>query len=45
VRRPSITKPLVGITGKWLRIEGVRGSNPLSSTQVKGHFHDRKWPF
>ena len=28
-----------------VRIEGVRGSNPLSSTQVKGQLRDRDWPF
>ncbi|GAA2724165.1 hypothetical protein GCM10010439_21180 [Actinocorallia aurantiaca] len=32
------SRGLLEILGKMLRIEGVRGSNPLISTQVKGHF-------
>jgi hypothetical protein len=28
-----------------VRIEGVRGSNPLSSTQVRGRFRSRDRPF
>src|SRR5215469_2179351 len=28
-----------------VRIEGVRGSNPLSSTQVRGQLRSCNWPF